>query len=296
MVTAEVGNPDLQPEKADTTGVGIVYSPSWAPGFTASLDYYRINIKEAIAIVARQDLIDGCFAGVAAFCGAIERKGGGDGSNVTGDINYVAASPQNVLKQITDGIDFEFGYNFPMDSIVSGWEGDMTLRGLANYVFTLDTTDTNPVTGAITLIKGAGLNTSSGVFGLGVGLGTPHFRWNMSFTYALDQFSGTVTWRGKGAGKYRNDFIVCTTSCPDATAAAPTISENSIGAVHYLDAALNFSILDDHATLYGVVQNVLNRDPPLIGASFRNGWYAGFSNSSYDRIGRMFRAGIRFNY
>ncbi len=296
VVTADVGNPNLQPEKADTTGVGIVYSPSWAPGFTASLDYYRINIKDAITIIASQDTVNGCFAGVKAFCSSIVRIGGGDGSNVTGNINYVADSPQNVLKQMTDGIDFEFGYNFPMDSIVSGWEGDMAIRGLANYVFSLDTTETDPVTGAITLIEGAGI-IGAGVFGLGVGLGTPHFRWNTSFTYSLDQFSGTVTWRGKGSGVYRNDFIVCTTSCPDATAAAPTINENSIGAVHVFDAAVNYSILDDHATLYGVVQNVLNRDPPLVAANFRNGWYSGFNDADYySRIGRMFRVGIRFNY
>ena len=296
VVTADVGNPNLQPERADTTGLGLVYSPSFLPGFTASVDYYRIKIKGAISIVSSQDQIDGCFAGVTAFCSAIQRAGGGNGSNVTGNINFVASSPQNVLTQKTDGIDFEFGYNFPMDSLIDGWVGDVSLRGLTNYVFHLDTTDVDPVTGVATKIEGAGIIPDSAAYGLGVGLATPHFRWNTSMTYSLDQFSGTLTWRGTGSGVYRNDFLVCASACPTSTAAAPTINENSIGAVHYFDAAVNYKVLDDSVTLYAVVQNLLNRDPPRIAASNNNGWYAGFDADNYDRIGRMFRAGLRFTY
>jgi len=296
VVTADVGNPNLEPERADTTGVGLVYSPEWLPGFTASLDYYRIKIKGAISIVDDQDLIDGCFAGVAAFCSPIERAGGGNGSNVTGDIIYVAASPQNVLVQKTDGIDFEFAYNFPADMLMEGFRGDFAIRGLANYVFNLDTVDTDPVTGDVTLIEGAGIIPDGAGFGLGLGLATPHFRWNTSLTYSLDAFSGTVTWRGTGSGVYRNDLVVCQASCPTSVPGAITVNENSIGDVHYFDAALNYDILDGNATAFFVVKNLLNRDPPLIAANSQNGWYGGFDNDNFDRIGRTFRVGVRFSY
>ncbi len=296
VVTADVGNPNLKSERADTTGLGIVYSPSFLPGFTASLDYYRINIKGAISIVSSQDQIDGCFAGVTAFCNSIQRIGGGNGSNVTGNINFVASSPQNVLKQKTDGIDFEFGYNVPMDSIVSSWEGELSIRGLANYVFHLTTTDTDPVTGAVTKLEGAGINADAWVYGAGVGLNTPHFRWNTSMTYSLDQFSGSLTWRGYGAGKYRNDVVACVSACPASVPGATTISNNSIPAVHYFDAAVNYKIMDDGITLYANVQNLLNRNPPRIAAGNSGGWYGGFDADNYDRIGRMFRAGVRFSY
>ena len=297
VVTADVGNPNLQPEKADTTGLGLVYSPSWLPGFTASMDYYRINIKGAITVLNTADTVNGCFAGNTAFCDSIERVGGGNGNNVTGNISYVARSPQNALKQKTDGIDFEFGYNFPADSLIDSWRGEFSIRGLANYVFKLDTTDTDPVSGAVTVTKGAGINADGWVFGSGVGLNTAHFRWNTSMTYTLDEFSGSLTWRGTGSGKLRNDFIVCATNCPDSTSTAPTIGGgNSVPAVHYFDAAVNYDIMDGNMTLYAVVQNLLNRDPPLIPANNQNGWYAGFDADNYDRIGRMFRAGVRFTY
>src|SRR5690606_36652992 len=32
------GNPELKPEKADTSAIGVVYSPSFIPGLSASLD------------------------------------------------------------------------------------------------------------------------------------------------------------------------------------------------------------------------------------------------------------------
>ena len=66
--------------------------------------------------------------------------------------------------------------------------------------------------------------------------------------------------------------------------------------LNYFDAAVNYKIMDDSITLYAVVQNLLNRDPPLISANNQNGWYGGFDNDNYDRIGRMFRAGLRFTY
>lgn len=296
VVTAVVGNPNAKPERADTTGVGIVYSPDFLPGFTASLDYYRIKIKGALFTIARQDMIDGCFAGATAYCASISRLGGGIGGNVTGDINYVASSPQNALSQLTDGIDFEFGYNFPLDMLGDGWAGELSLRGLANYVFRLDTTNVNPATGEISVIKGAGIIPDSAGIGIEFGEKTAHFRWNASATYSLDDFSGTLTWRGTGSGVYNNKFVVCRTACPTSTSAAPTITENSIPAVHYFDAAVNYKIMDGNVTLYGTVQNLLNTPPPIISANSRGGWYGGWDHDNYDRIGRMFRAGVRFSY
>jgi outer membrane receptor protein involved in Fe transport len=39
------GNPALKPEKSINSELGIVYQPSWLPGFRVSVDYYRLGIK-----------------------------------------------------------------------------------------------------------------------------------------------------------------------------------------------------------------------------------------------------------
>ena len=44
------GNPNLNPETADTTTAGFVLSPSgWATGLQLSVDWYQIKLKDAIA-------------------------------------------------------------------------------------------------------------------------------------------------------------------------------------------------------------------------------------------------------
>ncbi len=287
IITADVGNPNLTPEKADTTGVGVVMQPSWLPGFQASLDYYHIKIKDAISILDDQDVIDRCSAGITEFCGGIQRNG-------SGLITFIAVQPLNVLSQKTDGIDFEFGYTTPLDSLVPGLDGDISFRGLANYVFHLTSTDPDPIKGTNT-IEGAGVNLDGFGLGAGIGLGTPHFRWNTSVTYALDAFSGTLTYRGIGAGVYNNSFVECQSACPVSTAGATTVDDNRIRANHIFDLALNYKVMDDHAEMFFTATNLFNQAPPRI-AGGTSAYFAGMDNDNYDRIGRMFRAGVRFTY
>ena len=42
------GNPDLQPEEADTISFGIELHPDFAPGLRVNLDWYSIKIDEPI--------------------------------------------------------------------------------------------------------------------------------------------------------------------------------------------------------------------------------------------------------
>ncbi len=295
IVSADVGNSKLQPEKADTTGIGVVVSPSFFPGFTGSVDYYKINIKGAITIFGSQDALDRCFAGVQAFCTGIQRAAP-TGGQPYGTITYVASQPYNALQQINSGLDFEFAYNTPLDNWSDSLAGDLDIHGLVNYTGQLDTIDVNPVTNAVSTIKGAGVNVDSAGLGTGNGLYTPHWNWTASLTYTLDRFSGTFTWRGRGAGVYNNRFVVCSSGCPASTALTPTINDNHIPAVHWYDLALNYKIMGDNATAYFVVKNLLNQDPPNIAANLSSGFYGGLDNDNYDRIGRMFRVGIRFRY
>ena len=42
------GNPNLVPEVADTYTVGVVLTPTFLPGFSASVDYFKIKVSGAI--------------------------------------------------------------------------------------------------------------------------------------------------------------------------------------------------------------------------------------------------------
>ena len=56
------GNSLLTPEEADTLTAGIVYDPEWLDGFSMTLDYYKIEIENAIASVNEQYIVDHCLS------------------------------------------------------------------------------------------------------------------------------------------------------------------------------------------------------------------------------------------
>lgn len=49
MATIQGGNPNLRPETARTYDIGLDFTPRFLPGFTASVTYYHINMKDVVA-------------------------------------------------------------------------------------------------------------------------------------------------------------------------------------------------------------------------------------------------------
>jgi outer membrane receptor protein involved in Fe transport len=280
IVSRITGNPDLKPEEADTTGIGVVFTPSVLNGFAASVDYYSIDISDAIASLDRQQYVDRCYNGTAtSLCPFITRDA------ATGLITDVNVKPANILKQKASGIDVELSYRFPLP------KGEMALRALGTYVDSLKTVDT---TGSV---EGAGVNADDMGVGAGTALYSPELRYLGSATYSYDAVAVTLTARGVGSGKYNNSFIECSSSCPASDALHPTIDNNRIPAVTYFDFALEYKLLQDRAQLFLVAENLLDKDPPLIAGSRSNGYYAGQGNTRfYDRLGRMMHLGMRFDF
>ncbi|MGE4064296.1 MAG: TonB-dependent receptor [Rhodospirillaceae bacterium] len=280
IVSRVRGNPNLEPEKADTTGIGVVLTPSFLTGFGASVDYYYIDIKGAIVSLGDQEYVDRCFEGQTELCPFIQR-------DAAGLINFVAIQPANILNQTAEGLDFEVSYRFPLAGIAESLPGELTLRALGNYVFSLKTIDEDLV------VEGAGVNADAA--GLSIsGLFAPHLRYHLSATLDLDVFSGTITARGTGKGVYNNAIHACQSGCPASTAEAPTMNINDIEGVTYWDLGLNYQLFDRKAEMFFVVENAFNRAPPFIAGPTSFTFYSGQGNSNYDRLGRIFRAGVRF--
>ena len=55
------GNLNLEPEKANTWTLGVVFVPEFLPGFSMSIDYYNIRIKDVIGTALPGDSINACF-------------------------------------------------------------------------------------------------------------------------------------------------------------------------------------------------------------------------------------------
>ncbi len=277
-----VGNPDLEPEIADTWGLGVVVQPQFLPGFQASFDYYRIDIADAIGNVGAQQIVNFCFEGNQAFCSAITR-GLVNGVNV---ITRIRTSPFNLIVQEARGFDVETSYRTPLDALVEEWSGDLTLRFLATrYLRNYSSNGFNPPTDTV---------------GQNAGGGPAKWRWVASMAYDADPYNVNFTARGVSKGVYNNAWIQCTTGCPTSTTTNITMNDQQIAGAVYFDLSGSYTFLqtDDgtEAEAFLNIRNLFDKDPVIIhngpgGTSYLT---INANANMYDIMGRVFRVGVRF--
>lgn len=280
VASRTTGNPELAPEEADTTGFGVVYTPSFLPELALSVDYYNIEIDGAVATLGRDGYVQSCYNGDQALCSFID-------FDESGAVEFVHVQPANVNSQSTSGFDVELSYRLSLSNI-SSMDGDLSFRALATVVDSLETED---AFGNVT--EGAGVNADGMGTGAGFALFGPDFRYLVSAAYNNYPFSATLTMRGIGDGVYNNKFIECTSNCPASTAERQTIDNNYVDSVEYFDLAFNYSMVDGTAELFFVAENLLDEDPPRIAG---NNFYSPGSLQFYNGLGRMLRAGVRVNF
>ncbi len=111
------GNSNLTPERAISRTVGLVYSPSYIPGFNMSADYYKVEVVNAITVggIGPQDIMDFCYSAAALDCNLIQR--GGATYNTNGAITNILSLNQNVGSIKTEGWDVNLNYRFPSTPI-----------------------------------------------------------------------------------------------------------------------------------------------------------------------------------
>ncbi len=266
------GNPNLKPEKADTTEIGVILQPRFVDGLSFSADYWRIKIKDAITVLGVQQIVDVCFQ-LGQNCNSITR--------VNGVITQVDRYSLNLATQDLRGLDFEASYRFAGSDIISSLPGDFTFH--ANFTKYLKNYSVSAVTQAIDDVGGQGL---------------PHYSYNASVSWNSDPINITLIGRGISSGVYSVTNIECTTGCPASTTLNPTINDNQLGGAFYLDSAVNYKLdLTDSISgdLFFNVRNILDKYPPYsFGGSIDRTIPA--SSTNFDIVGRTYRAGLRFRY
>ena len=250
------GNPNLVPERALTYTLGAVFQPSAVPGLRMSLDYYSIDLEDAIASLSPQQVIDGCYLqNQQSLCGQITRDG-------SGTITRVEATLLNTAQMQTSGLDFEFAYSRPLSA------GRISVRLLTTYVDELSTT----ITGELTDRAGQ----------VGVAGGVPHWRGNLSVGYRADKYDIGALVRYVQGGAYDNTFVE-----------GVDINDNSVPGRTYLDLNGAWRITDD-VELFAKINNVFDSDPPATPNSLSQATYA--TSPLYDRIGRYYIGGVRVRF
>jgi outer membrane receptor protein involved in Fe transport len=267
----DTGNPDLKPEKADTLTGGVILQPSIIPTLAFSVDYYKIDINDVIATLGAPTLAQGCFAGNQLYCNSLT-------FNPDGTIAFITNTRLNLAGFKTSGIDFEGHYQFRPNFI----PGKFDIHALATYVHELTFVTPNGPQERIGQVSN--VNRTPGV---------PHWIGTADVAYDNGNWGLGVRARYIGAGKFSNLYTV-------GAGAKDTININRVPAYVYLslNGHYRFNLQDGHKLeLFGVINNLLDKDPPMIPSGAAGGINESSTNGQiYDVVGRYYRVGIRVRW
>jgi outer membrane receptor protein involved in Fe transport len=264
------GNEDLKSEKAETWTVGFIYQPRFIPGLSLTVDYYDIQIDDAISFLDPQDAADKCVDGpelALEYCNLIIRD------PVTKQITSYRSTYLNQAKIETAGYDIQLAYS----TDVSGWTAGMgalsKLNGrlsgslTANYTEKLRQFAFQDFPDTVDREEGE--------------VGDPRWSFISSVSYA--QGPVTLTWESQFIDKSRRNkdrFL-------------ERYDRPYVEAVWYHDLIARYKF--DYAEgleIYGGVNNIFDKTIPI--GLTGNGAVSG--DTTYDIYGRYLFAGVRARF
>jgi outer membrane receptor protein involved in Fe transport len=261
------GNPDLAPEKSDTVSFGFAYSPEFVEGLSINVDYFDIDIEDAISNIPPLTILNECgTTGQAIFCDLIDR--GSNGNLWVGDA-AVTATDINIGYLATSGVDIEMTYSLEMGDM-----GDVNLGFVATW---LDSLENQP-------LPGATIDDCVGQWDRSVcGQPTPEWRHNLRATWVMPwDVTVTTTWRYLGEAEEYNGLDEA--SGPD-----------NLGAQSYFDIATTY-VAHENVTLRAGISNLFDKEPPLIPNSPTGSGNGNTFPGFYDGLGRYIFAGFTLNF
>ncbi|HEX4710873.1 TonB-dependent receptor [Phenylobacterium sp.] len=275
VMSEQVGNPDLQPEVADTTTAGAVYSPSWFPRFRISIDYYHIDIANVVATTtglggSPTTALANCETskGTSSQCLAIVRPLPFSNTTAANFPTLILTESINLSRQYNEGVDLETSYGFDLARVHQNLPGSVDMRLIVNYAPNqiIITNPGSPPTNA----AGNGIATGRATAMLNYDLGP--FKASWQTTYSGPHHRGTGVLGQVFAG-------------------------DDLPAVVTHDLGLTYRFERDGRRLQAFlsVNNVFNAAPQISPLAPTNA-PGQTSPAVGDTRGRYFTTGIRFNF
>jgi iron complex outermembrane recepter protein len=270
------GNPELGPEKADTVTLGLVFTPTFINNLTLTIDYWDIEITEAISSPAVTDVLNGCYS--TAFNPGLTFGGTCDlvrRSPITGTFNGVDApgivrAQSNLGVYQTDGWDLGAAYLLDI-----GEYGRLSFSFNGTYVNSWKF-QANP----------AAVNRQCvGYYSIACGAPLPEVKFNQRTTWSFSQFDVSYNWY----------YIGSTEEEPGGTNFLPAYAK--IDAVNYIDLSFGWRP-NETLRLNLTVANAFDESPPEVGNSIGSTTTNSGNTfpQSYDVVGRYFTLGATFSF
>jgi iron complex outermembrane receptor protein len=274
-----VGNPNLKPEIADTWTLGVVIdSPMDDPYLSdlrVSIDYYSIDITDAIGqqsggLVMRQcldPLFNPDYDLNSPYCDGMLRDAR------FGSVGQLRTSYFNNGAFKTSGIDLNVNWGMDLGP------GRLSVTSNINYLLDKSSSELAAVDPLIDYTGTQGPTQN--------GLNGASYEWR-----TLTQVS--YYW-GDLNLSIRHDFK---SSIEQAVVAQGLPGNSGAPSYHLFDLLGNYALTNNLWLRFGC-ENVLNKEPPVIGVNPNdpNGMYGGtFDALNYDTVGRRFYLGARVNF
>ncbi|MEA9580197.1 TonB-dependent receptor [Xanthomonas nasturtii] len=267
--TATGGNPNLQPETSTSKTLGFVYSPGWVTGLDVSLDWWNIEIEDAIDVQTVQETLDTCYVGgIANACSLIQRE-------PTGEVSNLLAVPNNIAKIEAEGYDLTVGYRLPD----TAW-GSFNVVWDSTYMskFVVEKPLQDPET-RVGLYRGGSARDNNW-----------RIRSNLMLNWELGDIGGSASMRyyssqvenctGANVATPANVALLC--SDPNRRTSAGAAPRNHVPSVTYTDLAAYWKAPWNARVTVGV-NNAFDRDPPQAATAFANSF-----DSQYEIPGRFY--------
>lgn len=267
------GNPALREETSNSFTIGGVFQPSFVPGLTLSVDYYDIEVKNVIAAVGAQTIVDQCYDSASLdnqYCALFQR-------NTTG-----AVGPRGEIPfQILEGSLLQSSLNFA-SLRARGIDAELSYR----YRFSESASVDTRVTYTHVFQRDDFLNPDDPGFADQqlLELGTPQdeFTWNVDAKFGDVTVGYRMRYIGKQVLNAYEDFFSVDGREPEN---ADYADRRFYPAVFYHNLRVGFDAGRDF-NFYVGVDNITNRQPPLGLTGIGGG------SGIYDVRGRYFYSGI----
>jgi outer membrane receptor protein involved in Fe transport len=288
-------NPNLTEETAKSLTIGGVFTPRFIPGFSLSVDYYKIKVEDVIVSLGAQAIANNCVDQPTTenvFCTLFQRylsPGPGPLGEVTGQIlgNTLIQAGVNFAARRREGIDVNLAYRARLTD-------EVQLN--TNFIFTHNIQISNFENPALPKFENRILGE----------LGDPEneFRWDVDLTYGDFTLGYRMRYIGEMFTSLYENFNPLDTACSGSGASqlCPPNNLDVIGVreypeVFYHDLRFEFD-LNKKFQFYAGVDNVLDTHPPfgLSGTGNAAGDRGGGTAAIYDAFGRKVYAGFRARF
>jgi outer membrane receptor protein involved in Fe transport len=261
------GNPELSEETAETYTAGFVLMPPFIEGLTLTVDYYNIEIEDAISSLGRQDTIDLCMENANfnpndLFCSTVFRE------DDTGEVYLIELKQININSLETRGIDTTLNYNWDFDFM----PGSFALDIQYTYVDLLDET--------FQTAQGPVTETNLGK------ITNPENRMRAGLSWSTEDWN--VRWKVKMWGEAEDGAELADGSI----LTVDTYFRNDA----YVSRDFDWFGQENKSRLYFGVDNIFDKDPPLLLSGSEYGSTTLPTDTAYDMIGRFFYAGLKLEF